>query len=264
MPYSQKIAVNAGRYGLVDEVYFQDYGERMIAKARFLAAALAVSLLGASGCEQDRRVERWVTTDNTKVRIDWDRINEAYKQASGPEDLEKRVNEIYEGDEVISVAVHDQDDKTQVVTGFFDKDADGQVADGEKIFSIKREPTGEGTAQYQTTGFGPYYGYHSPLISIASGMLMGSLISSMFMPNFVPAYSRPYVTPVGRIGDLHNSRSAYRASTGRVGPRSQSGRSYGGASSSSSGGFRAGGRRGGGSFGLPRRGRASRPARLTA
>lgn len=234
----------------------------MMSKTRFLAAALAVGLLGATGCEQERKVERWVTTENTTVRIDWDRINEAYKQASGPEDLEKRVNEIYEGDEVISISVQDQDDKTQVVTGFFDKNADGQVADAEKVFSIKREPTGEGTAQYQTTGYGPYYGYHSPFISIASGMLMGSLISSMFMPNFVPAYSRPYVTPANRIGDLHSSRANYRASSDRVGPRSQSGRSYGStrSTSSSSGGMR----RGGGSFGLARRGRVRRPARLTA
>lgn len=234
----------------------------MMSKVRFLAAALAVCLLGASGCDQGRAIERWVTTENTTVAIDWDRINEAYKQASGPEDFEKRVNEIYEGKEIISVAVHDQDDKTQIVTGFFDKNADGQVAEAEKIFSIKREPTGEGTAQYQTMGYGPYYGYHSPFISIASGMLMGSMISSMFMPRYVPAYSSPYVTPAARIGHLQNNRAGYRANSQRLRPRSQSGRSYGG-SKSSSGSFRGGMRRGGGFFGLARSGRVTRPPRLT-
>lgn len=234
-----------------------------MSKVRSLAAVLAICLLGAPGCEQGgKKVDRWVTTENTSVRIDWDKVNEAYKQASGPEDFEKRVNEIYQGDEVISVAVQDHDDKTQVVTGFFDKNTDGQVGETEKIFSIKREPTGEGTAQYQTSGFGPYYGYHSPLIGIASGMLMGSLISSMFMPNYAPMYSRPYVTPAARIGDLQSNRMAYR--NANPGPRSQSGRSYGGKPSSSSPASRGGGfRRGGSSFGLARAGRTARPQRLT-
>src|SRR6185503_16661320 len=171
----------------------------MISKTKLLAAALLLAVpLAGTGCDSGQeKVERWATTDNTNVQIDWNKVNEAYKQASGPEDLEKRINEIYEGDEVISVAVQDQDNKTQVVTGFFDKTTNGSVDEGEKIFTIKREPTGEGTAQIQTTGYGPYYGYHSPLLGIASGMLLGSMISNMFMPRYVPVYTQPYVTPTG-------------------------------------------------------------------
>jgi hypothetical protein len=240
-----------------------------MSKIKLLAAALAAIVAsGSVACESGSdRVERWVTTENTTVKLDWDKVNEAYKQASGPEDLEKRINEIYEGDEVISVAVHDQDDRTQIVTGFFDKNANGTVDEGEKIFTIKRQPTSEGTAQYQTTGYGPYYGYHSPLISIASGMLLGSMMSSMFMPNYVPVYSHPYSTPPARVSMLHSERSSYRAANpARFGPRSQSGRTYGGRppisrpSPAPSGGIR----RGGGFFGLARVGRATRPERLTA
>ena len=241
-----------------------------MAKIKLLAAALAVLMIGGSvGCEsRSDRVERWATTEDTRVKLDWDKVNEAYKQASGPQDLEKRINEIYEGDEVISVAVQDQDNKTQIVTGFFDKNTNGTVDEGEKIFTIKREPTGEGTAQVQTTGYGPFYGYHSPLISIASGMLLGSMMSSMFMPHYLPVYTQPYITPSTRVSALHSERSSYRASNpARFGPRSQSGRSYGGRSPASrppvhvpSGGTR----RGGGFFGLSRAGRAERPERLTA
>ena len=236
----------------------------MMGRAKVLAAALAVSLLGASACDHNRDVERWVTTENTRVRIDWDKVNEAYKQAAGPEDFEKRVNEIYEGDQVISVSVHDQDQKTQLVTGFFDKNTNGQVEEEEKVFTIKRELTGDSTARYQTLGYGPFYGYHSPFIEIASGMLMGSLMASVFMPHYAPMYSRPYVTPANRIGDIHGSRASYRASNpARVGPRSQSGRSYGGSSFSSSSGSRGRVRRGGGFFGLRRAGRTQRPERLS-
>lgn len=237
-------------------------------KLKFLAAALAVLMVGTGvGCDSGRdRVERWATTENTTVKIDWDKVNEAYKQASGPEDLEKRINEIYEGDEVISVAVHDQDNKTQVVTGFFDKNTNGKVDDGEQIFTIKRELTGEDTAQYQTMGYGPYYGYHSPLFSIASGMLLGTMMSSIFMPHYVPVYTHPYVTPVGRMVSIHSERSSFRAANpARFGPRSQSGRNYGGGKPSiprPASRPSMGPRSGGGTFGLTRTGRAVRPERL--
>ncbi len=235
----------------------------MMSKTRFLAAFLAVSVLGSGmvGCS-DERPERWATTENTNVKIDWDKVNEAYKAADGPEDLEKRVNEIYEGDEVISIHVQDTDAKTQVVTGFFDKNKSGAIDEGEKIFTIKRDLTGDNTAQYQTVGYGPYYGYHSPFLSIASGMFMGMMVSSMFRPNYVPVYVTPYATPAHRVTTLSSTRSSYRASNPSKFQRSQSGRSYGSKPTRSFGG---GGRiRGGGGFGLRRAGRTVRPERLSA
>jgi hypothetical protein len=235
-------------------------------KVKALVAALAVALAtAATGCDSGPpRVDRWATTENTSVALDWDKVNEAYKQAAGPEDFEKRVNAIYGGDELISVAVHDQGDKTQVVTGFFDKNLNGSVDDGEKIFTIKREPTAEGAAQYQTQGYGAYAGYASPMFGIASGMLLGSMISSVFMPTYVPVYTRPYVTPATRLSTLQGERSAYRASTpSAAGPRSKTGRSYGAPSRPAS--RPSGGSRSGGSvFGVRRAGRAARPERLVA
>src|SRR5512139_604194 len=128
----------------------------MISKTKVLVSALVVALTAGPmmGCAPDdpKSVERWATTENTNVKIDWDKVNKAYQEANGPEDLEKRINEIYEGDELISVAVADQDDKTQVVTGFFDKNKSGSVDEGEQIFTIKRTPTAEGNAQVQTMG----------------------------------------------------------------------------------------------------------------
>lgn len=239
----------------------------MMAKTKHLAAALALALgTGASGCGtsgDDRRAERWATTENTNVQIDWDKVNEAYKQADGPEDLERRINEIYEGDEVISVSVADLDAKTQVVTGFFDKNTNGTVEDAEKIFTIKRDITGEGQAQVQTTGYGPYYGYTSPFFSIVSGMVVGSMLSNMFTPRYVPVYTQPYTTPGTRVGQLAQSRSAYRAANPTQFQRSQSGRTYNRPSGATRPTGRIGGGRiGGGRFGLQRSGRAVRPVRL--
>ena len=240
----------------------------MIAKTKLLAGFLGISLLfgATAGCSNEEpRTERWATTENTNVKIDWDKVNEAYKNANGPEDLEKRINEIYEGDEIISVHVKDEDDKTQVVTGFFDKDKSGTVQDDEKIFTIQRSVTGEGTGQYQTQGYNAYAGYHSPVLGIFTGMMMGSMLSNAFRPNYVPMYREPYTTPPSRVGELRGSRSAYRAANPtRFSPKvsgSGSNRSYGSRPARPFGG----GRSGGGRFGIRRRqGGIRTQQRLTA
>jgi len=231
----------------------------MIMKTRLLAAALSALLTagaGGIGCSsEDRRTERWATTENTTVQLDWDKVNEAYKQAEGPEDLERRINEIYEGDEIISVSVQDLDDKTQVVTGFFDKDKDGKVSAPEKIFTIKRELAG-GEAKFQTQGVGPQFGYYtSPFYSIASGMLMGAMLSNMFHPGYAPMYRTEYVTSAARVSQLGAHRSGYRtADPARFSKPSQSGRSYGGGKSTG-GKAPSAPSRGGSRFGVASRGR---------
>jgi hypothetical protein len=244
----------------------------MIARTKLLAAALAIAFgIGASGCDtsgSDRRVERWATTENTRVKMDWGAVNEAYKQANSPADLERRINEIYQGDEVISISVADVDAKTQTVTGFFDRNTNGTVDEGEKIFTIRRDITGDGQAQFQTTGHGAFSGYASPFFSVVSGMVVGSMLSNLFMPNYVPAYTRPYTTPSTRVDQLAQSRSSYRATNPEQFQRSRSGRTYDQPSATSrsgdhvGGGRAGGGRVGGGRFGLSRAGRPVRPARL--
>ena len=233
----------------------------------FVATIFGLASLGqTTGCrDRDDGTDRWVTTENTNVKIDWDKVNEAYKLAEGPEDFEKRVNEIYEGDEVVSVAVQDLDASQQVVTGFFDQNTDGKIDDSEKIFTIKRTVTGEGAAQYETEGHGAAYGsYHSPMLSIVSGMMLGSMLSSAFRPNYVPVYTQAYTTSAQRAGSLHAERSSYRAANPSRFSKpkaSGSGKRYGGGSK---GGRSGGGRSGGGRFGIRRAGRRARPQRLEA
>jgi hypothetical protein len=230
----------------------------MLTKSRLLAAILAGSvILGGAACNDERGTDRWTTTENTNVAIDWDKVNEAYKTAEGPEDLEKKINEIYEGDEIISIAVKDEDNKTQVVTGFFDKNTSGNVDEGEKIFTIKRVISGEGTGQIHTQGHG-YYGGHTSMLDIAGGMILGSMINA-FSPRYVPMYSQPYTTSAARASNIASARQSYRqANPSRFSkPSRTTGRTYGGG-----GGRSTGGSRGGGRFGLARKGRTERPTRL--
>lgn len=219
-----------------------------------LAAAVAISLpIAAPGCGAGN--DRWVVTENSAVDIDWDEVAKAYKEAEGPEDLERRVNEIYAGDEVISISVKDADANTQTVTGFFDNNENGTPEDGEKIFSIDRQLDGPEQAHYSIAGYGPYAGYHSPVWDIAAGMMLGSMMSRMFMPGYTPMYVTPYSTPATRRGDLMTQRNSFRQANPEKynAARSKSGRSYG----RKGGGFGGGGStpsprmpsRGGGRFG---------------
>lgn len=229
---------------------------RLIARRSLVfALAATVSLGGVTACGSSSENDRWVVTENTNVEIDWDAINEAYKNAEGPEDFEQKVNEIYGGDEIVSISVRDESDKAQVVTGFFDKNEDGKVDEGEQIFTIKRDLVGSDSAQYQIAGHGPYGYYHSPMMSIASGMMMGMFLSSMFSPGYRPMYTTPYTTNPGRRAALAQSRSSFRAANPPKASGS-AGRSYGnrGGSWGASGSGRSsgGGRRSGGSFGVRR------------
>ncbi|MBK9036829.1 MAG: hypothetical protein IPL61_37200 [Myxococcales bacterium] len=227
----------------------------MLTRVTRLALALALAA-ATTACVRERdSTDRWTTTANTNVKIDWDKVNDAYKAADGPADLERRINELYEGDEIISIAVHDVDDATQIVTGFFDKNADGKVDEPEQIFTIQRSITGAGEGHYQTHGYGHYAGYHSPMLGIMSGMLMGSMLSSMMMPGYAPMYRQPYTTSAARHGELRTSRSGYRAQhPERFAKRSQTGRSYGGSTGTKRTPPRS---RGGGRFGGS--GRDARP-----
>ncbi|MFO0637515.1 MAG: hypothetical protein U0168_32220 [Nannocystaceae bacterium] len=234
--------------------------------ARLLGAAMAMSLattLPACG----RGTDRWVTTEDSRVDIDWDEVSQAYKDAEGPEDFERRVNEIYTGDEVISVSVQDKDEKTQIVTGFFDKNEDGKAADDEAIFTIQRDLVSADKGQYQIAGYGPYAGYHSPMWDIAAGMMMGSMMMSLFSPGYRPMYTTPYTTAPGRRGELMTQRNAWRQSNPDTFNKraSKSGRSYGAKGGGFGGGRPAPGprmpSRGGGRFGM-RRAPAHAPVRL--
>jgi hypothetical protein len=211
----------------------------LVAVAALLVGAPACGNSSSRGNDRSRGKDRWVSTNNTSVDIDWDAVGKAFRDAKGPEDFEKRVNEIYTGDEVISVAVQDLDDKSQEVTGFFDSNTDGKVEESEKVFTIRRDLKGADKAQYRVSGHGRYGHYRSPMWDIASGMAMGYMLSRAFSPSYRPAYTQPYVTSTARHGELTSHRDGYRQKNPEKfssGKTSKSGRTYGSKGSNYGGG----------------------------
>lgn len=211
---------------------------------------------------------KWVTDGNAAPGIDWKEVEKAYKESTSPEDFEKRVNEIYPGDEVVSVAIAGEASKHQA-TGFIDKNKDGQVQDAERIFVIETKVNGE-QGQGSVTGHGAYHGQGIGFFEVMMASMMGSMIANALMPGGF-GYGQRYVTNPSSFGQIQSNRDTYRQAnpskfakaSGSGGTWGSSGRDWNrGASSSSSsrsGGSSWGGSRrsGGGSFGRRRRGQSN-------
>lgn len=150
--------------------------------------------------------QAWGTGDYGKssgLKLDVDAVQKAFQEASGPEDFEKRINEIYTGSEVLSIFVESPSETKQNVTIYIDNQPqDGQMQEAEKVITFNRNiDSGNKQAQYNMTGYGPY-GYYSTT-SPLTYMLAGMMISSWLMP-------RPYYTPVSRVSSLRQQRNSYR------------------------------------------------------
>jgi uncharacterized membrane protein YgcG len=228
---------------------------------------LIISLLGilivALGCS-NKSSDRWVTTENTMIEMDWDKLMEAYRTADGPTDFEEKANEVYPGSEIIRISVQDKDARNQEVIGFIDANSDGKVQEKERVFSINRTIGDEyNRANYSVNGYGHYSHYHhTGMWDIAGGVIVGSMIANAMRPNYSPRYSRPYVTPQSRVSTLRTHRDTFRKNN----PSFKTGRSggtWGGRSGSSSSTRRSGSSSSGGSsYGIRQRRKTA--VRLTA
>lgn len=151
--------------------------------------------------------QAWGTGDYGKssgLKLDVDAVQKAFQEAKGPEDFEKRINEIYTGKEILSIFVENSGKDKQNVTIYIDNQPqDGQMQNDEKIITLNRDyNAGSNQVQYNRTGYGPY-GYYSTT-SPLTYMATGALITYWMM-------SRPtYYTPVTRYSTIQQHRSSYR------------------------------------------------------
>lgn len=189
-------------------------------KSRNILTLCAISVLcfnlGACTPPGEERVERYVSphVQGEAQRINLDEVQKAFWESKGKDlntwmaAFEKRVNEIYDGKEVVSIDASRKHDHL-VVTGYIDKvNKEGFQPGDEKLFSI--EQTGEAANNempYRVTGTSdrPYYeGHHS--------ILDNPFLQAMLISHFMGGFGRGYYTPPAQVLILRDHRDSFRQS----------------------------------------------------
>jgi hypothetical protein len=179
----------------------------------FVAGSMSITL---EGCSSSSHTERYISpqVQGEASKINLESVQKAFWESKGSDlngwmsAFEKRVNEIYDGKEVVSIDATRQDKKL-VVTGYIDtQKKEGFVPGDEKLFVI--EQTGDAVNNempYKVSdqeGRTYYQGSHSILDNpFFQALLIGHLFSS---------WGGHYYTPPGQVTVLHDYRNSYRSS----------------------------------------------------
>ena len=176
---------------------------------------LFCSLSIAACAPRSSVVERYVshTIQGQKQRINLDAVQDAFFSTSGKDfnswmsAFEKRVNEIYEGTDVVSIDATRQSGKL-LVTGYIDKQHKQGFVDGdEKLFTI--EQTGDAVNNQMPCRVADQYGntYWQGNRSI----LDNPFLQMMLISHFMNGWGGRYYTPYDRYSVLQTYRTDYRA-----------------------------------------------------
>ena len=167
-----------------------------------LAGTMVVAGPVAAACAPGPTFDEWAATDGAAGRINLDEVQKAFKKSGSPTEFERRVNEIYEGDQVILIR-SSQDGEALVLEGFEDLNKNGTIddTDDDVLFSIVKqnnnhELRGHGANGYYRSSFGP-----------GNFLFTYLIISSLTGPRY-------YSTPRSRAGTIRTNRTNYRGSSG--------------------------------------------------
>jgi hypothetical protein len=188
-----------------------------------LSVVLAGSVTLAGCSSHSEQVDHYVSpqVQGESAKINLEEVQKAFWDSKGKDfnswmgAFEKRVNEIYDGKEVVSIDATRKEGKL-VVTGYIDtQKKEGFQPGDEKLFTI--EQTGEATEDKQMpyrvsdNNDRPYYeGRHSFL----DNPLLQMLILSHFMGGGMGGWGGHYYTPYPSVNVLHTYRDSYRATPG--------------------------------------------------
>lgn len=183
-------------------------------RTKILTATTAILMLSCGCSHQPDTAEHYVSPkiQGESQRINLDEVQKAFWESKGKDfnswmsQFEKRVNEIYEGKEVISIDATRKDNRL-VVTGYIDKDNKEGFAPGdEKLFSL--EQTGEAVNNelpYRVSGADNrvyYEGHHS--------LLDNPFLQAMLISHMMGGWGGYYSTPRTQTIILRDHRDNYR------------------------------------------------------
>lgn len=182
-----------------------------------LFAVFCAAIVLVQGCAQapeNKVVERYVSPEvqgeSQKINLDevqkafWDTKANDFKSWMAA--FEKRVNEIYEGNEIVAVDATREKDRLKV-TGYVENKKEPGFQEGEeKLFTV--EQTGDvvnNEVPYRVaTGQGhTYYEGHRSILD-------NPIVQMLFLSHMMGAWGGRYYTPYSSYDTLRNSRTNYR------------------------------------------------------
>ena len=180
-----------------------------------IVVMLAAQCLLVTGCAPEASVEHYVSprVEGAQQRINLEQVEKAFWDTQGKDfngwmsAFEKRVNEIYDGKEVVSIDATRHTGKL-VVTGYIDKQhKDGFQPGDDKLFTI--EQTGDAVKNevpYKVSGTDgvPYHEAHHSILD-------NPILQMMLLSHMMGGWGGRYYTPPERVVVLHDYQSSYRA-----------------------------------------------------
>jgi len=151
--------------------------------------------------------EQWAETSGNAGQINLEAVEEAMKSSNDVTEFEKKVNEIYTGDEMVLIEVKNEGNE-QLVSGYADLNGNLEIdTEDEKLFTFRRWFEGN-DPRYEMRGHGInsyYYHPYSPGTNLLTTYLLWSALTR-------PMYSTVpiYYTPRPDLEGMRNYRTQYR------------------------------------------------------
>ncbi|HGJ66251.1 TPA: hypothetical protein ENS27_12870 [bacterium] len=164
------------------------------------------SLFSFVGCSS--RSEQWAETSGQAGRINLEAVEEAMEKSKDVTEFEKRVNEIYQGKELVLIEVKNEDNGKQLVSGYADLNDNNQIdyEEDDLLFTFTRWFE-DGSYKGEMRGYGVNSYYHHPY-SYGTDMFMTWMLFSALTR---PAYMVPvYHTTISDAGAIRSYRDSYR------------------------------------------------------
>ncbi len=188
-----------GRYSPDRKGLMLKYGS--IAATGIIAGGSVFSLGGCSKREQ------WAETSGKAGQINLEAVERAMKKSSDVSEFEKKVNEIYTGDEMVLIEVENKG-REQFVSGYTDLNNNLEIDKNsdDKLFTFRRWYEGD-RPRYSMRGYGVNSYYYRPYPMGTNLLTTYLLVSALSRP----MYSRPiYHTTVVQRQATRQYRNNYR------------------------------------------------------
>jgi len=165
------------------------------------------SLFLMGGC--GKRSEQWAETSGQAGRINLEAVEEAMQKSKDVSEFERRVNEIYQGDEVVLIEVRNESNGEQLISGYADLNDNSSIDynEDEKLFTFRRWYE-EGNLRGEMRGYGVNNYYYRPYPTGMDFLTTWLLFSALTRPMYaVPVYH----TTIPDVQTIKNYRTTYRA-----------------------------------------------------